>query len=237
MHESARLPRLLAALSLTLPLLSAAQAPAMTDAERARRDAEKVLSFIKFQTVKSKPAAEPGDKPRKPATPSPQRSAATTRPPDTAAMAEATVAAPAQALAGAKALPTAAVATAPVSEQAAASFGTPATLAPPAAPTAVATAEVEAEPDTDDRDEVALQIQRFVEPVLARSAQATLAGGSRKVTVRFTVEPDGTVSKAEAAADAPRRLAKPATDAILQWQFAPLAHARTVDVEIAFRRE
>jgi len=55
--------------------------------------------------------------------------------------------------------------------------------------------------------------------------------------VRFTVETDGTVSKAAAAADVPLRLARPATDAILQWQFAPLPQPRTVDVEIAFRRE
>jgi Gram-negative bacterial TonB protein C-terminal len=54
--------------------------------------------------------------------------------------------------------------------------------------------------------------------------------------VRFTVEANGTVSKAEALAEAPRRFARPATDAVLQWQFAPLPQARTVDVEIAFRR-
>jgi len=239
MHEFAPLPRLLAALSLTIPLLSAAQAPTMTDAERARRDAEKVLSFIKFQTVRSKPTAEPGDKPRKPATSNPQRTASTTRHAEAAApAAEPTIAEPAQALAGTNALPTADPAALSMPAQPTASFGTPASNAPPAAPATVATAEAkpEPEPDTEDHEEVALQIQRFVEPVLTPSVQATLVGGSRKVTVRFTVEANGTVSKAEAAADVPRRLARPATDAILQWQFAPLPHPRTVDVEIAFRR-
>ena len=45
------------------------------------------------------------------------------------------------------------------------------------------------------------------------------------------------VSHAQAASGVPRRLAKPATEAILQWQFAPLAQARTADVEISFRRD
>jgi len=55
--------------------------------------------------------------------------------------------------------------------------------------------------------------------------------------VRFTVEASGRVSHAEADASVPKRLARPAVDAILQWQFAPLPQPRTVDVEIAFRRD
>jgi len=236
MHEFAPLPRLLAALSLTIPLLSAAQAPAMTDAERARRDAEKVLSFIKFQTVRVKPAAEPGDKPRKPAAPTPPRPVSAARQVE-AAPAEPAAAEPARALAGANALPTADATTLPMPAQPATNFNAPAGSAPAVAPPAAASPEAMVEPDSDDHEEVALQLQRFVEPVLSSTAQASMVGRSRKVTVRFTVEANGTVSKAEAAADSPRRLARPATDAILQWQFAPLPHARTVDVEIAFKGE
>jgi hypothetical protein len=84
MPDIARLPRLLAALSLVIPLLGAAQAPAMSDAERARRDAEKVFGFIKFQTVKPKPAAEP-EKPRKPVATSAPRPASPARQTETAA--------------------------------------------------------------------------------------------------------------------------------------------------------
>lgn len=230
MHDFAPLPRLLAALSLTIPLLSAAQAPAMNDAERARRDADKVLSFIKFHAVKARPAAEPADKPRKPAAPGPQRAPSTTR----HAEAAPAVAEPAQASVSTPALPTAEATTLPAIVPPAASFGTPAMSAPAAA---VATAEPVAEPNTEEPDEVALQLQRFVEPVLTASAQATLVGRSRRVTVRFTVEPNGTVSKADPLADAPRRLARPAVDAVLQWQFAPLPQSRTVDVEIAFKGE
>lgn len=222
------MPRLLAALSLALPLLSAAQQSALTDAERARRDADKVLSFIKFQTVRSKPA-EPADKPRKPAAPVPPRATAAARASDAAPSAEPAAAEHAHALATPQPTATPAAAAATV-EQTAAGFAAMAAPAPPTAP-------AEPEPEPEEHDEAPLQIQQFVAPVLPPSVQATLVGGSRKVTVRFTVEPNGTVSKAEAAADVPRRLARPATDAVLQWQFAPLAQARTVDVELAFRRE
>ena len=111
---------------------------------------------------------------------------------------------------------------------------TPATsFAAPAAAPAVADTAAEA----DDPEETALQLQNFVAPVLPPSLQATLGSGSRKVMVRFTVEANGTVSQAEAAPGVPRRFVRPATEAVLQWRFAPLAQARTVDVEIDFRRE
>jgi TonB family protein len=239
MPESARLPRLLAALSLTIPLLSAAQAPvpALSDLERARRDAEKVLSFIKFQTVKTKPAAEPGDKPRKLAAPAPQRPAAVARPAEITATAEPVVPTHAPAQAATNALQALDPVAPPPPQQPIASFSAPATQPATQPSAAVLAAETETEPEADDHEEVPLQIQRFIAPVLSRSVQATLVGGSRKVTVRFTVEANGTVSKAEAAADVPRRFARPATDAVLQWRFAPLPQPRTVDVEIDFKRD
>jgi len=241
MHDFAPLPRLLAALSLTIPLLSAAQAPAMTDAERARRDADKVLSFIKFQTVKTKPAAEQADKPRKPVTPSPQRPAIAARPAQAAVTAataapvvtaaEPPAAEPVRASAETGSVATVEQAAARISEQEAPSRVSPATNAPAEAPAAVAANAA----DKDDEDEEPLQMQYFVEPMLPRGAQAPFVSRTRTVTVRFTVETNGKVSKAEANADSPRRLARSATDAVLQWQFAPLSQPRTVDVEIAFK--
>lgn len=231
MPEPVRLARLLAALSLTMCLLSAAQAqaPALTDLERAQRDADKVLNFIKFQTVKTKPA-EPNDKPRKPAAPRPTAPA---RPAEVAAAATQPVVEPA---------------TAPAAQAAARTVGftttapTPAMPTPTpatgfAAPAAATTAVADTAAEADDPDETALQLQNFVAPVLSPSLQATLGSGSRKVMVRFTVEANGTVSQAEAAPGVPRRFVRPATEAVLQWRFAPLAQARTVDVEIDFRRE
>ncbi len=246
MPDFARLPRLLAALSLTFPLLGTAQTPSISDAERARRDAEKVFDFIKFHTVKPKPTAEP-EKPRKPAAPSAPRP---TGQPHHTEFAAAPYAAPPPACAGipassaqphgvasARTRPltdAAAPSPQPQPEPPAASFSTTPTHTV-AAPAVAA----DPEPEANDPEEVPLKLQRFVEPVLPRLTRDALAGSTRDaiVTVRFTVEASGTVSKAEALPDSPRRFARPATDAVLQWQFAPLPQARTVDVEIAFRRD
>lgn len=217
-----RLLALMTLIALGLPPLALAQAPApMTDAERARRDAEKVLSFIKFHAVGARPI-EPAHKPaRAPAAPASAR--------------------PAEALTSVKP-PSALTAAAPVPVLEPAPL-TPVTLAPAPTPTAMPPAtglaplapepELRSEPEED----AGLQMQHFVAPVLSPALQATLGVGARPVRVRLTVEPSGRVSHAEADAGVPRRLAKPAVDAILQWQFAPLAQARTVDVDIAYRRE
>lgn len=247
MPDLLRFPRLLAAAALSLPLLAGAQSTApLTDAERARRDAEKVFSFIKFQTVPAKPAAEPAHKPARaapaaaapaPAAPAGNATAATaapapTRPPEAQAAAAAAppVAKPTAALVAAEPPPTLEPAALTAPTPLAAPLGA-AVLTPTPGPAA------EAEPEADDADDGALQLQSFVAPVLSPALQSTLGAGSRSVKVRFTVEASGRVSHAEAAPQVPRRLAKPATDAILQWQFAPLPQARTVDVEIAFRRD
>jgi len=259
MPDSTRPFRLLAALSLVLPLFGQAQTAApLNDADRARRDADKVLDFIKFQTVKTKPATDAADKPRRPVTPAPAPPAppapttvaAPAPPPHQASIAARPAegnAAPAHTVTPAPVQPapmaapttqaaTAARASVPAPTQPAPSLGTPAVAPLPAALPPPAAAATPAEPEAED-DEVELQIQNFVAPVLPPSVQKTLGSGTRKVTVRFTVEADGRVSKADAAADVPVRLVRPATDAVLQWRFAPLPHARTVDVEIAFKRE
>jgi hypothetical protein len=224
MPDIARRPHLLAALSLALPLLAAAQAAQTASPsqvpERALRDAERVLSIIKFHAVRPRPA----DKPRRPAT------TAGTRP----AEGGASGAAVAVAAAASAPLPTPAAEPPPASVVAA-------TLAEPPVPAAapVTTAATVAVDDDapDEPQEVALHLRHFVAPVLTPSVQAMLGAGARRVSVRFTVATDGTVTQAQAAADVPPRLARPATEAVLQWQFKPLPHPRTVDVELALRRE
>lgn len=228
------------AVCLSLPLLAAAQTAApLTDAERARRDAEKVFSFIKFQTV-PKPGSEAAPKPARPAAAERARPAA--RPPEThaapaPAVAKPTEEPPAKALAELTPVE-------PPPTLAPVTLAAPTSLAPSVAAVAPvptfnpAPAAPKAEPpDEEDDDDGALQLRAFVAPVLTPALQSTLGAGSRNVKVRFTVEADGRVSQAEAAPQVPRRLAKPAVEAILQWQFAPLAQPRTVDVEIAFRRD
>ncbi|MCY4746945.1 energy transducer TonB [Pelomonas sp. UHG3] len=240
MPDIAPRPRLLTALALALPLFAAAQtAPAPSNVpERALRDAERVLSIIKFHAVRPRPA----DKPRRPAT------TATTRPP-VAASAASTAAAAATVAAAAPAsapLPAAATESPPAAVLAATLTDTQADT-PAAAPAGLAPATAvaatpgptmgEEDAETEDPEEVALQLRHFVAPVLAPSVQAMLGTGVRRVAVRFTVAADGTVTKAQAAADVPPRLARPATEAVLQWQFEPLPQPRTVDVELALRRE
>jgi hypothetical protein len=221
MPDIAPRPRLLTALALALPLFAAAQtAPAPSNVpERALRDAERVLSIIKFHAVRPRPA----DKPRRPAT------TATARPPVAAV-------APASAP-----LPAAATESPPAAVLAATLTDTQVATPAPAPATAVAATPGptmgEEDAETEDPEEVALQLRHFVAPVLAPSVQAMLGTGVRRVAVRFTVAADGTVTKAQAAADVPPRLARPATEAVLQWQFEPLPQPRTVDVELALRRE
>lgn len=231
-ERPALLPRLLTTLSLALPLLAVAQiSPSALSAaeERAQREAERVFSVIKFHSIRSKPAADAAaSKPRPPA-PRTERPTRPAPPPATA------LALPSE---PAGSNPTGAETAPPAPEpspnpwlgQPVATQGEEPVGMAQAAPTEQGT-------DTDEPDEVPLRMQHFVAPVLTPALQATLGAGSRNVRVRLTVQTDGTVSRAEAAATVPRRLAKPATDAILQWQFAPLAQARTADVDIAFRRD
>lgn len=248
MQFLARTTRSLALFALTLPLCVAAQTPApLSDAERARRDAEKVFSFIKFQTVRNRPVGEAGEKPARP-----RAANAAPRAPVAPAPSPAPAAAPATPATATAAANTPTPVSLPAEKPlettpTAAATSPPLGALPPSAPQPTPTAAASVSPaalpapateeDADDEDDAALQLQSFVPPSLTPEVNATLGAGSRNVKVRFTVEADGRVSKAEAAAGVPRRLAKPATDAILQWRFAPLPQARNVDVEIAFRRD
>ncbi|MFG6413162.1 energy transducer TonB [Roseateles sp. DC23W] len=237
---------LLAALCLTLPLTALAQiSPADLAAaqERAQREAERVFSVIRFHTIRSKPAAEAGtSKPRRltpvtaPATPAARANRPAAAAPVEPAVATqgAEPAAPRPTLADASTPTPLAPQTAPSAWQA------PPTAAPSEGPATMPAAPVETDAggeEPDEPEEAPLTLQHFVPPVLPPAVQATLGAGSRHVRVRLTVRPDGSVSGAEAAAGVPRRLARPATEAILQWQFAPLPQARTADVDIAFRSD
>ncbi len=225
MPERTALSRLLAALALTMPLLVAAQTPQppLTAAERAQREADRVFDVIRFHTIRSKPTVEAGSKPARPPAPPAQR------------VLPHTFAAPA---------PLAATAPAAEAVVGMSAAQTPAAMPQPAPAASVQVDEPagtaptpEAEAETEEPEEAPLRMQNFVAPTLTPALQATLGAGDRHVRVRLTVEADGTVSRAEAVAGVPRRLARPATEAILQWQFAPLPQARTAEVEIAFRRD
>ncbi len=215
----------LAAAQTTPSALAAAE-------ERAQREAERVFSVIKFHSIRSKPAAEAASRSRA-AAPRTERPARTVP-----AAAAAPVPAAEPSLPAVEAGTTAPATPEPVPSAWQATPAAPPVVAPHDEPVPTAPAlPAEPESEPEEPDEVPLRLQHFVAPVLSPSLQATLGAGARNVRVRLTVQADGTVSQADAAAGVPRRLAKPATDAILQWQFAPLPQARTADVDIAFRRD
>lgn len=226
------------ALAFTLCVLAprgGAQTP-LSDAERARRDAEKVFNFIRFQTVRKAPADGEAKPPR------PRRSTPAPPPPNAAAPAQPSAAVPAStASSAASSAPSATVATAePVPSAAIAP--SPAPTAPPiaAAPNAApaaASGTANDEPEDADDDDEALKLVSFTAPQLSLELQATLGPSTRNVKVRFTVEADGRVTQAQAQEGTPRKLANVATQAIRQWRFAPLPRSREVDVEIAFKRD
>ena len=205
----------------------------LSDAERAKRDAEKVFSFIKFQTVKKAPAAAPAPVRTAPASaPAPQRAEAPKAEPARVEPAPARVmdAALPQPAPVVEALPTvvpplstAPVSTAPVST---------APLTAASAPTPVTPAD-----EVDEADEVELKLLEFVAPELPAAVQATLGASNPRVKLRFQVGADGKVLSVRAADGVPRRIAQVAERAVAQWRFEPIASARDVEVEIAFRRE
>ncbi|MFG6448787.1 energy transducer TonB [Roseateles sp. BYS180W] len=189
----------------------------LTDAERAKRDAEKVYQWIKFHAEKSPPLrAEPNKSEPKPEIKGSRASAA-------ARSAQAVAPAPAPQTAVA-----APAASAPASE------ATGVAAAPPSAVSAELprpAPQLAAAP----APEVQLQLLKRVEPEYPRQLITTQRSGV--VALRFTVLPSGEVDQPEVTASPHRRLSTAALDAVRQWRFAPIPVARTVAVEVGFRLE
>ncbi|MEJ6000815.1 TonB family protein [Paucibacter soli] len=189
---------------------------ALSDAERAKRDADKVFQWIKFNADKApaKPAA-PAPAPAKPVAKAAPRHEA----PAPSRKVEEAQTQPEPALASA-------ASSSPAPEPVQLAAASP-TLNPPP-PAAIAPAP---EPET----EVALQLVSKVEPEIPRQLLSSVRSGL--VVVKFTVEPNGAVSGAEATKSSHRKLAVAAIDAVNQWRFAPIPKAREVSVEIGFQAE
>lgn len=250
MNSPFRLGVLLTVLLLGVSAASAQSSEKISDAERAKRDADKVFSFIKFHTVK--PAAAP--KPATPPSPAVSRAAP---PVAAAAVAASPRPLPPAAVASISANTAASAAVAPASNVAAAapaaSAPTPAgtASAPPVAaaledappvqaslpPTANPPAPVtqpEAAAPVEEEEEVPLKLIAYTAPEMSAQVMAAMDRPKVVVPVRFTVQADGRVSAARATGNAPRRIELAAVRAVLQWRFEPLPALREVDVEIAF---
>jgi protein TonB len=189
--------------------------------DRAKRDADKVFQWIRIHS----------DKPRK---------AATAMPPAAA--------------------PVATVAARPVARPAGRSGdgGITETVTPvvavgsvaatqPAEPAAAATPPAVADKPTDARvaalappaqpveEDMALVPIRRTEPEFSGALMRSLRKGT--VQVSFTVNPDGTVGKAEAVRSSHPRLKDAAVATVSQWRFQPLRHAQQAVVDLGFDLE
>ncbi|MCV2369803.1 energy transducer TonB [Roseateles oligotrophus] len=197
--------------------------------ERAQKQADKVFTFIKLQSVK--PAAKRAA--AEPVAPSP--------PVQTASIAVAKVAPKPQAKVAAAAEPrqlaSAAALASPSLDAQRSQESQPALLA--SASLTAATAQPELLPQRPapqaEPEPPALQLLTKVEPEIPRQLQADFKGGA--VTVRFMVQTDGSVGQAQAVQASHKRLAMAAVTAVNQWRFAPLPAPREASVDIAFAVE
>jgi protein TonB len=210
----------------------AGSAPGISDSDRAKRDADKVLQWIKFHANHSAKQEAPPAPPKPAATakaPAPKPATAQAAAPAPAASQEQQVAAKEPAKEPVKEAarePEPAVAAAPKPELLAAAPATP--PAPPAVEPTRAAPQPEPEPE-----EVALRLLQKVDPDIPRQLATSIRNGS--VMVRFQVKPDGTTTKVESLGNPNKRLAASAIAAVQQWKFAPIPKQREATVEIGFK--
>jgi TonB family protein len=204
----------------------------LSDAERAKRDADKVYQWIRFHAdkvpAKPKPAPvaaaalAPAPKPLpRPAEPqvAVREVATPIQAPAPAGEPASAPAEPATALVAETVSPVQLAAASPV-------------LSPPA-PLPLLSAPPELLPESPP--ELPLQLLNRVEPDFPRQLLREVDSGS--VLVRFKVAPDGSVAHAEAMRSSHRQLVRGTLDAVKRWRFAPIAQAREAMVEIGFRAE
>lgn len=213
------------------PAGKAGSASGISDSDRAKRDADKVLQWIKFHATHSaKPEAPaPAPKPAPAAkAPAPKPAVANAPAPAAAAQtaqAAASVPAPAASQEQQLAASREPEAPAPKPELVAAAPATP--PAPPA------TEPTRPAPQPEPEEDVALRLIQKVDPDIPRQLASNIRSGS--VMVRFQVKPDGTTTKVESVGSANKRLASSAIAAVQQWKFAPIPKQREATVEIGFK--
>jgi TonB family protein len=218
---------------------SGKDAKSLSDSDRAKRDADKVFSFIKFHTVRSAPAPAPAKPTAQPPRPPHTQPGCGRGPGQPARRRDARVggaAATSSAAAPAAATPsTLAADAASAAEPTVTTADLPADAASAAA--TLSQAPLQAAPQVEE-EEVPLRLVDYVAPDMSAQVLAAMPSNEVTVPVRFTVQPDGRVSSAQAmGGSAPRRVAQAAVRAVQQWRFDPLPAERTVDVEINFKAE
>ncbi|MFH7040990.1 energy transducer TonB [Paucibacter sp. JuS9] len=205
--------------------------PVLTPEERAKRDADKVFHWIRMSADKApaKPVAAAAPKPAAKVV-----AAAAPKPagkPVAAAEAAAEPAPQGFSLVAASdnSTVTSREIEPPAQVALAAPRSEPAPAPAPAAATATATATAT---EAAAPVEPELRLLHRVAPEFPRQLVNMVSSGT--VLVRFTVQPDGSVRNAEALKTSHRKMSVAALEAVNQWRFAPVAHAREATVEIGF---
>ncbi|MBC7620532.1 MAG: TonB family protein [Candidatus Saccharibacteria bacterium] len=221
-----------ASCSLGVPMTSLAQlvapaspasAPALGDnMERAQRQADNVLRWIKVHS--DKPKANPA-KPADPPVPNPSPVAAK-------APARTTYAANAAGNSTVTTPPT------PIASVPQADASPQVVEAPPALTAAIAPSAIPAPPPaptpaTAAEPEIVLVALSQAQPELSKKIMESL--NDDRVNVRFTVLPNGTVTGADIVNSTNRRLNRPTLDAVSSWRFKPIQANHSVTVELAFK--
>ncbi|HEY1393981.1 MAG TPA: TonB family protein [Methylibium sp.] len=195
----------------------------LTPEQRAQRDADKVFHWITIHSDKPR-KAKPEAKPAAVA-------AATTRPTSSEAAAPAAKqVATASASAGRPVAGGGAAATSAAASPAAVAAGSVAPAATQLASIAPSAAAASA-PEDDDEDENLVPVQQAA-PEFPASLLRALHKGS--VQVRFEVQPDGSVGKAEIVKTSSVRLTSIATSTVTQWRFKPIHKPQSAIVELGF---
>ncbi len=201
-----------------VPSVSGDSAPEEDGMERAKRQADNVMRWIKVHADKPRaaPAAPAPTPPPAPAVTrhvAPRPAPAPAPEPVAPEPQKAEVAAPPP-----TEIPVAAPAVAP---------------APVVAPPAIAPIKApEPPPEPKEEEEVPLKSISQAKPSIPGNVLSALNAG--KVMVRFTVEPSGSTSNVEVLSSSSRRLNTPTITAVSSWKFEPIKAARTAQVEFDF---
>lgn len=102
----------------------------------------------------------------------------------------------------------------------------------PAVTVAIASPAAAPPPPPVEEVETELKLISQVQPAFPRELRREISRG--KITVKFTVQPDGTVAEPSVVSFSNRGLNRPSLEAISKWKFEPIQTARTVQVEIEF---
>ena len=189
-----------------VPSVGAASAPAVDPMERAQRQANNVMRWIKVHADKPRPAPAAPTPPPVAAKPVTPKAVAPVLPPPEPQKAE--VAAPP-----------------PVEVPA-----PPPVLAPaPIAPVAVAPPP----PPVEEDDETPLKALTQDQPMIPRNVLASL-NGPGKVMVQFKVEANGSVSNVQVLSSSRTQLNRPTIAAVTSWRFEPIKTPRLAQIEFAF---